>query len=166
MADLDALVLDIERHLAAGGWGQPPRLYALVRTGDLLATEPQLRDTLGDADPDSLTPVEQDDVAEDVADLLPRIVWPPDVVGAALAHEIVMVPDEVDAARPDGVDPALWALEHEHEDLRAVAAVLRTGESSAAVRVRGRDGAEDSVVVDATVVPNMVAALRQTLSAD
>ena len=40
--------LDTERHVAAGGWDQPPRLFALVRTADLLEREPQLRGADGD----------------------------------------------------------------------------------------------------------------------
>lgn len=35
--------LETERHVAAAGWDQPPRLFALVRTADLYAREPQLR---------------------------------------------------------------------------------------------------------------------------
>lgn len=167
MADLDTVVTEIERHLDELGWGSAPRLFALVRTGDLLANEPHLAATLGEADPDSLTPVEQDEIDTDIADLLPRITWPDDVVGCALSHEIVMIPDEAAEARPDGVDPLVWAERHpEHEDLRAVAAVLRTGEAAAAVRVRGKNGEADDVVLDPEVVPNMVAALRDTFAAD
>jgi hypothetical protein len=164
MAELDAVVAEIERHLDTQGWGQPPRLYALVRTRDLLASQPQLAETLEDADPDSYTPVEQDQIASNVDELLPRIAWPEDVPGCALAHEIVMVPDEVADACPEGTDPAEWAAAHPgHRDLRAVAAVLRTGESAATLRVRGVDGEPDEVVVDPSVVPNMVTALRGTL---
>jgi hypothetical protein len=165
MADLDAVVTEIERHLDAEGWGRPPRLYALVRTADLLASEPHLAATLGDADPDSLTPVEQDEIGSDIADLLPRIEWPDEVAGCALAHEIVTIPDDVAVQCPDGVDPAAWAAGHAaHRDLRAVAAVLRSGASAATLRVRGVGGAPDEVVVDATVAPNMVAALHDTFT--
>lgn len=146
VVDLTGIVTEIERHLDGEGWGSPPRLYALVRTGDLLANEPALAATLGDADPDSLTPVEQEPIEEDVADLLPRIVWPAGVVGCALAHEALAVPAE--------------------RQLRAVAAVLRTGETAAVLRVRGGDGGTDEVVVGPDIVPNMVAALRDTLAGE
>lgn len=162
--DLDAVVTDIERHLHGIGWGSAPRLFALVRTGDLLTGEPQLAASLGDADPDSLTPVEQDPIEEDVADLLPRIEWPPEVLGCALSHELVMVSDATDEARPEGVDPFDWAMaDPRHREMRAVAAALRTGETAATVRVRGQDGGTDEVVVDREVVPNMTAALLETL---
>ena len=39
--------LDIEGHAAAAGWDQPPRLFALVETADLLRREPQLAAELG-----------------------------------------------------------------------------------------------------------------------
>jgi len=164
MADLDTVVTEIERHLDAQGWGQPPRLYALVRTRDLVAAQPHLAETLAGADPEAFTPVEQDQIESNVDELLPRIAWPEDVPGCALAHEIVMVPDEVADACPDGMDPAEWAVAHPaHRDLRAVAAVLRTGEAAATLRVRGVDGEPDEVVVDPSVVPNMVSALRETM---
>ncbi len=165
--DLHAVTADIERHLHEIGWGSAPRLFALVRTGDLLASEPALAAEFGAADPDSLTPVEQEPIREDIADLLPRIEWPPNVVGCALSHEIVLVHEAADEARPDGTDPVAWAIEDpDHYDLRAVAAALRTGETAATVRVRGRDGEEDEVVVDPEIVPNMTAALLDTLAGE
>jgi hypothetical protein len=44
---LDRVTLDIERHAAASGWDQPPRLFALVETADLVRREPQLAAQLG-----------------------------------------------------------------------------------------------------------------------
>ena len=57
---LSVAALDIERHVAASGWDQPPRLFALVRTAALLEREPQLRAGLAPADlvPGALTAVE------------------------------------------------------------------------------------------------------------
>src|SRR5215203_4419801 len=37
---LDRVTLDIEQHAAASGWDQPPRLFALVETADLVRREP------------------------------------------------------------------------------------------------------------------------------
>ena len=42
---LRAAVVEAERHVAGFGWDQPPRLFALVRTLDLLAREPGLAPT-------------------------------------------------------------------------------------------------------------------------
>ena len=44
---LDRVTIDIERHAAASGWDQPPRLFALVETADLVRREPQLATELG-----------------------------------------------------------------------------------------------------------------------
>ena len=51
--------LEVESHVAAEGWDQAPRLFALVPTADLVAREPGLADQLA-GDPASMTPVEQD----------------------------------------------------------------------------------------------------------
>ena len=66
---LDALTLDLERHAAADGWDQPPHLFALVETADLLRREPQLAAQLGLAEgrPGDLTPVDQGDLREAAA---------------------------------------------------------------------------------------------------
>src|SRR6476469_10034522 len=80
---LDRLTLDIERHAAAGGWDQPPHLFALVETADLLRREPQLAAQLGLAEgrPGDLTPVDQGDLREagghrSLDELLAGIAWP------------------------------------------------------------------------------------------
>ena len=39
---LAAAVLEIEHHIAGGGWDQPARLYALVDTAELVEREPEL----------------------------------------------------------------------------------------------------------------------------
>src|SRR3954454_11687019 len=60
---LASAVLEIESHIADGGWDQPGRLDALVRTAELVRREPALASAMGldDASAEgSLTPVEQD----------------------------------------------------------------------------------------------------------
>ena len=47
---LSIAALDTERHVAASGWDQNPRLFALVPTADLVAREPHLRAQLKGAD--------------------------------------------------------------------------------------------------------------------
>ena len=44
---LAAAVLEIESHIAEGGWDQPARLYALVPTADLVRREPALASAMG-----------------------------------------------------------------------------------------------------------------------
>ena len=58
---LSAVVGEVEGHVAEAGWDQPPQLFALVQTEQLLRTEPQLASTMGlvAADPASLTPIAQ-----------------------------------------------------------------------------------------------------------
>jgi hypothetical protein len=163
MPDLVPIVAEIERLLAANGWDQPARLYALVPTADLLASEPQLAPMLADSDPEGLTPVEQEPFDEDVEDLLPRIEWPPSVRGCALVTEVYMLPDGLVEARPDGVDEAEWAASHpEHRDVRLAVGVLRDGTRAATVRIRGVPGTEDDLLEAPDLVPNLATALLAT----
>src|SRR6476661_6353898 len=105
-AVLVAALLEVERHVGAGGWDQPARLFALVPTDRLLAAEPGLADRLRHPDagePADLTAVEQehfvatDDVFEDLA----RVSWPPAVDGCALAVERMFLPATAEAELPD-----------------------------------------------------------------
>jgi hypothetical protein len=163
MPDLAPIVAEIERLLAEQGWDQPPRLYALVPTGELLAAEPQLAEMLADSDPDGLTPVEQEPFEEDVEDVLPRIEWPESVRGCALVTEVFMLPDGAVEARPEGTDEAAWAAAHpEHRDVRLAVGVLRDGTRASTVRVRGLPGAEDDVLEAPDLVPNLATALLAT----
>jgi hypothetical protein len=158
MPELAEVVTEIERALAGHGWDQPPRLYALVNTGELLAGEPQLAGLLGESDPAGITPVEQEAFDDDVEDLLPRIEWPPSVLGCALVNEVVMLPDGVAVERDED------AFAHpEHRDVRLVVGVLRDGERAATIRIRGRDGEEDQVLSAPDLVPNLATALHATL---
>lgn len=163
MRDLTPIVSEIERLLAEQGWDQPPRLYALVPTGDLLAGEPQLAELLGDSDPDGLTPVEQAPIEEDVEDLLPRIEWPDSVLGCALVTEVLLLPSGAVSARPEGVDEQAWAEGHpDHRDVRLAVGVLRDGSRAATVRIRGEDGAADDLLSAPDLVPNLATALLAT----
>ena len=97
---LDRLTLDIERHAAAAGWDQPPHLFALVETADLLRREPQLAAELAlvPTEPGGLTPVDQGELPEhgSLDELLAGIIWPAEVLGTALAVERLMVPPAVE----------------------------------------------------------------------
>ena len=63
-AALHCVVTEVEGHLAEAGWDQPPQLFALVDTEQLLRAEPQLATTMGivAGQPGSLTPVAQSTV--------------------------------------------------------------------------------------------------------
>jgi hypothetical protein len=161
---LTALVREVESHVSAGGWDQPSRLYALVATDDLLQQEPQLAAQLAGAPPGSITPVEQPPLEQDLTEVLPQIGWPEDVLGCALVHEVVILPGDIGESPPDDVDPNEWASAHpDRRDARIAVAVLRDGQRASCIRVQGKDGNEDEVVVDDDLVPGLVQALAETL---
>ncbi|MFL6138553.1 MAG: PPA1309 family protein [Frankiaceae bacterium] len=185
---LTAVAVEIEQHAAASGWDQPPRLFALVPTAELVQKEPDIAAQLGiavDADrPDALTPVEQDDLPEGPLDeVLAGITWPPEVAGCALASEAVVLPPgaEDDAPAGDDDELAAWAAGHpDRRDVRIAVAVLRDGSTGAALRIRaaggdagaagdigdevdGADGTGDELVTGDDLAPNLAEALRATL---
>lgn len=166
---LDALTLDLERHAAAAGWDQPPHLFALVETADLLRREPQLGAQLGatDAEPGALTPVDQGDLPDhgSLDELLAGIAWPPEVLGTAVTVERLMVPPAVEKEMPQDEGEALrWLGEHpDRQEVRLVVAVLRDGSRSAALRMRAHDD-ETSVLTGRDLVPGLADALAATLA--
>lgn len=165
---LDRLTLDLERHASAAGWDQPPRLFALVETADLLRREPQLAEQLGltDGEPGGLTPVDQGELPEhgSLDELLAGIAWPAEVLGAAITVERLMVPPAVEQSMPQDEGEALrWLGQHpERQEVRMVVAVLRDGSRSAALRMRAHDD-ETSVLTGTDLVPGLADALSETL---
>jgi hypothetical protein len=168
---LQDVVVELERHADAGGWDQPPALYALVDTAELLMAEPGLADQVGlsatEVAPGSITPVEQEAIGDGpLDDTLARIAWPESVRGCALVQEVVVLPPNAEDDRPDDADPVKWASEHEQRrEVRMVAGVLRDGTSACALRLRPDDGDESApeILYGADLAPNLVAALRATL---
>ncbi len=166
---LRATVEEIEQHVAAAGWDQTARLYALVPTADLLAREPHLAEALG-LDPttaeDSFTPIEQESVESHgrLEDLLATMSWPDEVVGCVAAVERVVLPTEVDDELPD--DPgeaAAFAASHPlRQEVRMVAGVTRAGSTFCALRMRAHDD-DHSVVAGPDLVPGLIELLRTTL---
>ena len=134
---LAAAVREVERHVAANGWDQPPRLFALADTARLLAEEPQLAAQLGDATAGTITSIEQEELpATPVPDLLAELGWSDEVTGCALVLELVAVPGADDDTAPDE-DQAAWASAHpERRDMRLAVAVLRDGSRASVLRVR------------------------------
>ena len=170
-------VAEIERYVAADGWGAPARLFALVRTAEALRRDPALADRLpadvveaAEADPGHLTSVEQEGLppGADLDELLGTLAWGPGVDGAALVVERLLVPPdaaaEVRAAAPADEEARVAALagHPQAEDVRIAVGVLRDGRHECVVRSRSRDRDED-VATGADLVPALVAALQATL---
>lgn len=162
---LRAAVLELEKHAAESGWDQPARLFALVHTEELLANEPGLADML-EVDPTadltgSITPIEQDELPEDVSleQLLSEMVWPDAVHGTAVIVERLVLPPTVEL--PDDETAAQQVAEShpERQEVRMVAGATRSGSTYCALRVRSHD--EDFSVIEG---PDLVPALLELLS--
>jgi hypothetical protein len=166
---LASAVLEIEQHIANGGWDQPARLYALVPTAELVAKEPVLAHAMGldeSAAAGSLTPVEQEPLGSD-ADLersLETISWPPGVSGCAAVVERLVLPPDAEAPVLDDPERAsAYAREHPaRQDVRIVAGATRAGATYCALRLRAADD-DQSVLTGAELVPGLLALLRDTL---
>ena len=163
---LPQVIREVEDFAAAAGWDQPPQLFALVATEELLARQPELGDQvdMGSA----LTPVAQEPLPdEDLADALAGIVWPETVSGCALVQEIVVLPQDAEAALSEDTDAVRMrriAMEHpQRREARLVAGVLRDGSAACVLRVRGDDESPDEIVEHPELAPNLVDALRETL---
>ena len=163
---LAAAVMEIERHAAQSGWDQPARLFALVETSRLVAREPQLVGSLGDAE---LTPVEQDGLAPGRAleDQLATISWPETVDGCAAMVERFVLPPDVEADLPDEPEAAAsYVAEHpDRQEVRIVAAALRSGASFCALRLRAHDD-DESVLGGEDLVPALLELVRGTLEGE
>jgi len=165
---LAAAVLEIESHIAEGGWDQPSRLYALVDTAALVRREPALASAMGLDDASaagSLTPVEQEQLPADRFEAsLAAIAWGPEVTGcAAVVERLVLPPDADDALPDDPAAAAAYAAEHpDRHEVRMVVGVTRAGASYCALRLRTHDD-DQSVVGGADLVPELVALLGATL---
>ena len=172
----------------AGGWGQPPTMFAIVPTALVAAAEPSLLDQL-DAGSD-LTPIEQGALPDDVEggspaldEFLATTTWPSEVVGCALVQEIVVLPPEAESDLDDALGPMLSdryaadeaaraaAEEHpDRRDARLIAAVLRDGPSIALLQLRPTDDGDPFAGIELrtydNLAPGVVAALYATLDAD
>lgn len=161
-------VLEVEAHAAEEGWDRPPRLYALVPTGELVRAEPAMARSLGidgESDLDSLTPVVQDDLPAERAfeDTLQQIMWPPGVAGCAAVIERLMLPPDAEADLPDETDGlATYAAEHpDRQDVRIVVGVTRDGEVHCAVRTHRNS---EDLLEGPELVPALSRLLMATLA--
>jgi hypothetical protein len=181
---LTAAIAETERHVASYGWDQPPRLFALVRTTDLLAREPGLAARAGVGDgafagggvgggvgggavlDGEFTAVEQDGLAptSSIESMLGRLAWPPEVDGVAIALERVVVPPDAERDLPLDPEQAVerLAADPRRQDVRLVVGVLRDGSAMCALRQRSHDE-DGAVALGADLVPGLVQALRATL---
>ena len=176
--DLDAdpalasAVIEVERHLAAEGWDQPARLYALVDTAALAAQEPALAAAMGldtEGEQGSLSAVEQEmlDPATPLEQVLESIVWPPAVTGCAVMVERLVLPPGSDDDLPDDAEAAqAFARDHpDRQEVRIVAGATRTGSTYCALRLRAHDE-DTSVVGGLDLVPGLIELIRATLTDD
>jgi hypothetical protein len=98
------------------------------------------------------------------ASMLGTLAWPPEVDGAAIALERVVVPPEAESDLPDDPERAVehLAAHPERRDVRLVVGGLRDGESMCAVRQRRHDE-DGAVAFGPDLVPGLVHALLATL---
>ena len=164
---LQAVVGEVEGHVAEAGWDQPPQLFALVETEQLLRAEPQLAQTMGlvGGMPGALTPVAQDPLDDGPLDeQLARVVFGREVLGVVLAHEVVVLPPSAESALAEVEDPAAVAAEHpERREVRMAVGVVRDGGQACVLRLRGQDGAEDERVTGPDLAPALAQALLAML---
>jgi hypothetical protein len=165
---LTIAALDTEKHVAAAGWDQNPRLFALVPTADLLEREPHLRAGLSGSDlaEGALSAIEQEGLppTSSLESLLGTLAWPDSVAGVALAVERIVVPPEAERDLPSSSTEAVdtLAAHPDRRDVRLLVAVLRNGQSRCLLRQRAHDS-DDQVALGEDLAPGLVHALRATL---
>lgn len=159
---------ELEAHASATGWDSAEQLFALAITADLIRDEPELAAALGmDASVDlsELTPIEQElTPGQRLEEVLASISWPPEVAGVAAIAERLVLPPDADGQVP--ADPSAaqeFAANHpDRQEVRIVAAVLRSGETACALRLRSHD-ADDLVLTGPDLVPGLLIQLQATL---
>lgn len=184
---LSTCVREVVAFVDDAGWDQPPQLFALVPTAELLEREPDLAEGL--SSDSELTPVAQEPLpggteggSPELDEALAGITWPEAVAGCVLVQEILILPpeaeaelDEVTEQTADEAEAERVALqlasEHpERQEARLVAAVLRGGESLCLLQLRpdaaqlaADPDAEPELLEHPELAPNLVAALHATL---
>lgn len=162
---LVACLTEIERFVGTSSWGGPPRLFALVRTVDLMKAEPALVGQLAVGSPDSLSSIEQDDFrpGEDLARALAGTAWGEAVDGAAICVERVFLSDQYANEIPDDPDKAATfvAAHPQHQEVRVVAGALRDGSHYGVARLV--DHPQD-LLGSVNLVPALEAAVLGTLT--
>lgn len=162
-----SVVGEVESHVSEAGWDQPPQLFALVDTEELLRAEPQLAQSLGlvVARPGSITPIAQDTLtAAPLDEQLASVVFGTEVLGVILAHEVLVLPPSAEPSIEGADDPTEAAADHpERREVRMVVGVLRDGSREAVLRLRGAEGEADDLVTGGDLAPALAEALMATL---
>ena len=167
-------VTETETHVAAHGWDQPVRVFALVRTAEALEADPDVADLLDAAtveeartNPELLMVVEQEGLppAADLEHLLAQLAWPESVHGAAISVERLVLPpaaqEEAEAITDAAERLAFLQERPDREDIRMVVGVLRGGQSWCVLRSRSHDD-DASLYQGERLVPGLVEALEAT----
>ena len=167
---LVAALVELEHHVAEGGWDAPPRLFALVETDALAAAEPDLARSLGlrttadGAAPGALTAIEQETFAPtaDLLEDLAGIAWPDGVFGVAVATVRTFLPSsaEVDLPEDPGAAAEVVAAHPQAQEIRVVVGVDRSGAQHGVARLRSQP---DELLAGADLVPGLASALAHTL---
>lgn len=168
---LMAALLELERHVRENGWDQPPRLFALVLTENLVNSEPELAATLGlrsvagGAPPGGLTAVEQEDFrpSADLLDDLAALEWPEAVFGCAVAVERSFLPMGAEQDIPDDASAAAkFVADHpQRQDVRVLVGVDREGHRHGVARLVSEP--HELLAAD-DLVPGLTSALAHTLN--
>lgn len=165
---LAAALMEIERHVAHGGWDQPARLFALVPTAELIAAEPSLAAQLERPDglpEDALSSIEQEgfNAGTDVLDALAGIAWPEAVFGCAVVLERLFVPPHVEEQIPEDEAEAETFVAHhpERQDVRVVVGVTRAGGQFGVARLKTRP---EELLAAEDLVPGLAQVLSRTLA--
>ena len=183
---LKAALAEIDTYVAEGGWDQPPRLFSLVGTAELVAAEPALAAALGleSNDPSTLTPVEQEEFplpSLALDESLARVSWTEEVAGAAVAVERLLLPPSAEGDLQTDDPEQLQRLAANHparREVRIAVAVLRTGERASLIRLRHQAPTEpeatqtdtdsspagDDIVTGVDLAPGLADALLATFS--
>ena len=98
---LGIAVREVAEFVDAGGWGQPPVLFALVPTAVVAQAQPDLADTLDESEltlieQESL-PVAPDSGMSEIEHVLGTTSWPAAVAGCALVQEIIVLPPDAES---------------------------------------------------------------------
>lgn len=167
---LIAALVDLEHHVGESGWEQPPRLFALVLTDRLVASEPELAGSLGlrttaeGGAPEALTAVEQEEfgVGEDVLEALARIEWPDAVFGCAISLVRTFLPAAYEADLPSDPREAaeVVAAHPQRQEIRVVVGTDRAGHRHGVARLVSQP---EELLAAEDLVPGLADALAHTL---
>ncbi|MGW0044114.1 PPA1309 family protein [Rhodococcus sp. NPDC003348] len=184
---LPRCVQEVAGHVEPDGWGQPPRMFALVPTAAIAVAEPHLIDQLEAGS--ELTPIEQHPLPDDLhggaaalEEYLGTTSWSHGVAGCLLVQEILVLPPtaevELDSAvsvalsGDNAADDVIRAAAGSHPDRRAArlfAAVLRDGRSECAIALAPDEDddpfAEPELRTGDNLAPGLVHALHATFEA-